>query len=64
MSNFYRLVTIVPPQRGSYFSQLLSPLAAVKESFTVTETVFRPLIDSGLYNFGSWIPSENWSPVY
>ena len=65
MSNFYRPVTILPSLGGSYhFSLLLSPLATVKHSFTITETVFRPLIDSGLYNFGSWITSENWSPVY
>ena len=65
MSNFYRPVTILPPLGGSYhFSLLLSTLATVKHSFTITETVFRPLIDSGLYNFGSWITSENWSPVH
>ena len=65
MSNFYRPVTILRPLGGRYhFSLLLSPLATVKNSFTITETVFRPVIDSGLYNFGSWTTSENRSPVY
>ena len=65
LSKFYKPVSTLPPLGGSYhFSLFLSPLAKVKQSFSITETAYRPLTDSGLFNFGSWITTENWSTVY
>ena len=71
LSNFYKPVSTLTSLGGSYhFSLLLSPLAKLKQLFSITETVCKTsylLVTPDLLLtqiiFGSWVITENWSIV-
>ena len=65
MSKYYNSPQALPPLGGSYhYCLLFSPSSAIEHSFTTSIGVCRPLSDTGLFSFGSWLTSESWSDLY
>ena len=74
LSSYYQEVTTLPPldndstKKGKPSDHLIvymKPLSSFEPKSRKQKTVtFRPLTESGLTNFGNWIASQTWDPIF